>query len=222
MEHIRCVLGSYQGLKEQVGWVHISYSLKYLLIWLSFALSPCRPLFLRLLCLFCWVFFGHAAGTSARLTFPLPVIYIREEAHGGFSMPANGGAMMMWVCLVKCELGEVGGWCWVGADGCWWGCRAVRVSNNGGMDQPVKGHFHRRIEYLFLTHPEPAHLLFFQKTKVKLSVDSYFMLMLEKFITNNNTKYQNIRTWWTQGAVLISHLSHAHNILLPVFLVYLF
>lgn len=187
-----CVLGSYQGLKEQVGWVHISYSLKYLLIWLSFALFPCRPLFLRLLCLFCWVFFGHTAGPSARLTFPLPVIYIREGAHGGFSMPANGGAVIIWVCLVKCELGEVGGCCWVGADGCWWGCHAVRVSNNGGMDQLVKGHFHCRIEYLFLTHPEPAHLLFFQKTKVKLSVDSYFRLMLEKFITNNNTKYPRL------------------------------
>lgn len=102
------------------------------------------------------------------------------------------------------------------------GAAVLWESNNGAMDQPVKGHFHRRIEYLFLAHPEPAHLLFFQKTKVKLSVDSYFRLMLEKFITNNNKKYQNIHAWWTKGAVLVSHLSHAHNILLPVFLVYLF
>lgn len=34
----------------------------------------------------------HSAGASAGLTFLLPVIYIREGAHGGFSMPAKDGA----------------------------------------------------------------------------------------------------------------------------------
>lgn len=38
----------------------------------------------------------HSAGASARLTFPLPVIYIREEAHGGFSMPAERWELWRW------------------------------------------------------------------------------------------------------------------------------
>lgn len=114
------------------------------------------------------------------------------------------------------KLGAAVGWGQMDVDG------AAVLWESLTMDQPVKGHFHRRIEDLFLTHPEPAHLLFFQKTKVKLSVDSYFRVMLEKVITNSNKKYQNIRAWWSQGTVLVSHLSHAHNTLLPVFLVYLF
>lgn len=49
----------------------------------------------------------HSAGASEGLTFPLPVIYIREEAHGGFSMPAKGGGAVT-VKLVDVAGGELG------------------------------------------------------------------------------------------------------------------
>lgn len=72
----------------------------------------------------------HSAGASAELTFPLPVIYIREEAHRGFFMPVKGGGAVT-VILVEGELEGAGLASTPGLD-------AVRDSNNGGTDHQTE------------------------------------------------------------------------------------
>lgn len=107
---------SHQELKEQVGWVHIRDSMKYLLVWLfcsfcSFSLSS--PPLLPLLCLLCCR--PHQPGSH----FPYLWFTSEERLMGGFSIPANGGAVMIRVYLVEGELG--GGWGWWMLGGRW-GC----------------------------------------------------------------------------------------------------
>lgn len=110
----------------------------------SRSLSPTSPSFLALFLLPCShsVFFWnrpsvmsteisrHSAGASAELTFPLPVIYIREEAHGGFFMPAKGGGAVT-VIPVEGELEGAGLASTPGLD-------AVRDCNNGGTDHQTE------------------------------------------------------------------------------------
>lgn len=73
----------------------------------------------------------HSAGASAGLTFPLPVIYIREGAHGGFSMPTEGRGS---------GDGEWRGG--AGGDGAGTlGLDAARHSNNGGVAHPAESCF---------------------------------------------------------------------------------
>lgn len=137
-----------------------------------FALSLCRPPpLLHLLCLLCCVFFGHTTGTSARLTFPLPVIYIREQAHGGFSTPANRVAVMIWVYLVEGELGGVGDCCWMEAGECWGGlpwesltmvaCTS-RQRDNFSASKKQKC----RSECLFFSFPSNQHIWAKKKQEV--------------------------------------------------------
>lgn len=69
----------------------------------------------------------HSAGASAGLTFLLPVIYIREGAHGGFSMPAKEGAATALLASTQ-------------------GLDAVRDSNNGGTDHQAQRCLHSEKE----------------------------------------------------------------------------
>lgn len=68
----------------------------------------------------------HSAGASAGLTFLLPVIYIREGAHGGFTMPATA-------LLASTQ-----------------GLDAVRDSNNGGTDHQAQRCLHSEKETAWL------------------------------------------------------------------------
>lgn len=164
-----------------------------------FALSLCRPPLLHLLCLLCCVFFGHTTGTSAQLTIPLPVIYIREQAHGGFSTPANGVAVMIWVYLVEGELGGVGDCCWMEAGECWGGLpweSLTMVACTSQQRDNFSASKNRSAEVSVCFSHSPLTSTFEQKKSKKSSVDNYyFMLMLAKSITNNNKKYLNIRAW---------------------------
>lgn len=73
----------------------------------------------------------HSAGASAGLTFLLPVIYIREGAHGGFSMPAKEGAATALLASTQ-------------------GLDAVRDSNNGGTDHQAQRCLHSEKEAAWL------------------------------------------------------------------------
>lgn len=120
-----------------------SDSLKCSRLLASLSLSLPFPLYHSLLLSLCVFFWNrpsvmsteisrHSAGASAGLTFPLPVIYIRGEAHGGFSMPAVGGGAVMVVVVVVV---------W-GGGASTPGLVAVRHSNNGGTDHPAERCFY--------------------------------------------------------------------------------